>query len=283
MTLIQRYKRLTIWNKLGVIASIVGILGFILAIITLPIFERPKSAESKPTKMQLDTNAIASIVATTIANLKKQKQTTNYLETRFPGFAAIDLICLHQPISGRDNYIFDVGENLKRNRISLFVDTKQNLCFRVIDQEAQAIMVKVKPALETFTFGETFCVMCEFGSTNNFSFLRVIINGNRVAETNQKNSIVVSTPINGMEKRLGTDISGQNGCVFRSQDFVIYSLTLNREVEMFWLEYMNVKITLPQFYVDFNGSNGMAMQQSNSWSEDPRITLKKLHQVSEIK
>ena len=52
---------------------------------------------------------------------------------------------------------------------------------------------------------------------------------------------------------------------------------------MFWLEYMNVKITLPQFYVDFNGSNGMAMQQSNSWSEDPRITLKKLHQVSEIK
>jgi hypothetical protein len=42
MTLFQRFKRLTLWNKLGVIASIVGILAFILTVITLPIFEQSK-------------------------------------------------------------------------------------------------------------------------------------------------------------------------------------------------------------------------------------------------
>jgi hypothetical protein len=43
MTLFQRYKRLTLWNKLGVIGSIVGILAFILTVVTLPIPERSKS------------------------------------------------------------------------------------------------------------------------------------------------------------------------------------------------------------------------------------------------
>ena len=42
MTLLQRFKRLTFWNKLGVVASIVGILAFILAVIPLLIPERPK-------------------------------------------------------------------------------------------------------------------------------------------------------------------------------------------------------------------------------------------------
>src|SRR5258708_12752806 len=42
MTLFQRFKRLTIWNKLGVVASIVGILAFILALILLLMPERPK-------------------------------------------------------------------------------------------------------------------------------------------------------------------------------------------------------------------------------------------------
>src|SRR5258707_9739560 len=42
MTLFQRFKRLTIWNKLGVVASIVGILAFILAVILLLMPERPK-------------------------------------------------------------------------------------------------------------------------------------------------------------------------------------------------------------------------------------------------
>ena len=42
MTLFQRFKRLTLWNKLGVIGSIAGILALPIALITLPIFERQK-------------------------------------------------------------------------------------------------------------------------------------------------------------------------------------------------------------------------------------------------
>jgi hypothetical protein len=50
VTLSERFKRLSIWNKLGVIASIVGILAFILTVITLAIPQRalpPNPAGSK--------------------------------------------------------------------------------------------------------------------------------------------------------------------------------------------------------------------------------------------
>lgn len=54
MTLFQRYKRLTLWNKFGVIASIVGILAFILTVVTLLLPERSKPRPHFTFKLRVD-------------------------------------------------------------------------------------------------------------------------------------------------------------------------------------------------------------------------------------
>jgi hypothetical protein len=262
MTLFQRYKRLTLWNKLGVIASIVGILAFILTVITLPIPER-----SKPMIVQWDTNAlneeIKTVVAQSIANLKGQENPTNYLTSRWPGFAFNNLLCLGQPIAGRDNYIFDLGQDLARNRMSLFIDTNQNLCFRVIDQDSQAISVRVKLDSGMFNFSQTFYSLCEFGTSNNFSFIRIVINGNEMVEKHQAWPIVISVPYHDMVQRLALDIAGGNGGVFRTRDFAVYTNTLIKEDELELLEYMSEQSTHPRNYMLFNGSNGIVWGHLN--------------------
>ncbi len=53
MTLLQRFNRLTVWNKLGVVASVVGIISFVCWLI----FELPNS---KPTAKQITQTAINS-------------------------------------------------------------------------------------------------------------------------------------------------------------------------------------------------------------------------------
>lgn len=64
MTLLQRYKRLTLWNKLGVVASIVGILAFIITVITLPIFERSKPLPHFTISLQIGDSPASTILLT---------------------------------------------------------------------------------------------------------------------------------------------------------------------------------------------------------------------------
>ena len=64
MTLLQRYKRLNIWNKLGVIASIVGILVFILTVILLLIPKRPKLHPRFTVSLQIGDSSTVPVVLT---------------------------------------------------------------------------------------------------------------------------------------------------------------------------------------------------------------------------
>src|ERR1035437_8600328 len=75
---------------------------------------------------------IESAVTQSIATLKGQDNPTSYLATHWPGFVFNNLICLGQPKIGRDNYIFDVGQSLEKNRMSLYIDTENNWFIRKV-------------------------------------------------------------------------------------------------------------------------------------------------------
>ena len=64
MTLVQRFKKLTLWNKLGVVASIVGIVGFPLTIITLPFFERARPRPHFVASIQIGDDPAARVFLT---------------------------------------------------------------------------------------------------------------------------------------------------------------------------------------------------------------------------
>ena len=60
MTLLQRFKRLTLWNKLGVIASIVGIVTFIAWLIP----ERPKPHPHFALSLQIGDSSASTVLLT---------------------------------------------------------------------------------------------------------------------------------------------------------------------------------------------------------------------------
>jgi hypothetical protein len=216
--------------------------------------------DSKPATVQWDTNAlndeIAGVIAKSIANLNKTESATNFSDLRFDGYSANMIIRLVKPVDGRDNYLFDFGQNWEKNRISLYIDTEQNLCFRVIDEDSQPMVIKAKSALETFNFGNLCFLTCEYGTTNNFSFVRLFVNGTQVAEKHQDSPIIFSIPLSEMLFVLGSDLSKENGGVFDLRDYFAYSKTLNSRAEIYLLNYADSRARAKiKNYVSFSGSN----------------------------
>ena len=114
MTLLQRYKRLTFWNKLGVIASIVGILAFVITLITLPIFERSKPRPHFRFSLQVGDSATAVVVLTNDCLFRAgMVNVITNLSNGFLFFNGIANGCVVIPVaSGESNKIFSfIAEN----------------------------------------------------------------------------------------------------------------------------------------------------------------------------
>ena len=210
---------------------------------------------SKPTTITgQDKEEIAEAVKVTLANLGQNKNGTNFFDLRRPGFSILMILKLGNPIRGRDNFIFDCGQNTESNRISIFLDSNTNLCFRVIDRESKPLMVKVRPALDTFQLGSLFYFFCEYGSIQDFSSVRVVINGNEVAEINQTAPIIMSYPVINGIMVLGSDLNHQNGGVFASDIIAVFHETVDNPNAIKLLHYFGTNIDINERKVSFFGS-----------------------------
>ena len=150
------------------------------------------------------------------AMLRQNPQNTNFLDKALPGISVHLILRLGKPIKGRDNFIFDCGEKANRNRFSVFMDPEFNLCCRAIDKDSKVTEVKVGQALDTFDVNNLIYVICEYGSSDTFSFVRILINGRQVAEKHQDFPIAINPSINGASSTLAADLDGRNQGVFLS-------------------------------------------------------------------
>ena len=73
----------------------------------------------------------------------------------------------------RPQYIFDVGDSLYKNRLSIFVDDNNVLKFELIDKFGEKFILSVKPGKGGFLFGERFRLWCEFGSSDHLALLQI--------------------------------------------------------------------------------------------------------------
>lgn len=73
----------------------------------------------------------------------------------------------------RNAYISDLGSDLNRNRISIFLDNKDRLCFRVIDKNSKAYTIRLNYQMYDSFRHYTF----KFARSPRFSYLEVYING----------------------------------------------------------------------------------------------------------
>jgi hypothetical protein len=246
-------KIIILLSALG-ITAIVWFIAYLLIKSCLPMGPRIETVgEMDKTNLYEEVNRA---IKQSLNDLNKQANDALF-EERFPGVSCGMLIRIASVVPGRDNYIFDCGESLKENRFSAYIDGETNLCFRIINQMGAPVEIKVKPGLETFLCDAAFYLRCEYGYTDDFSFIRIVINGSQKAEQKQTPPIPIPKQIKKYHSNIGFDLSKQNGGVFIAGDFNVYSRTLNYADEGAWLAYMNEQIKKERSFISFNGSNGI--------------------------
>ena len=178
--------------------------------------EEPKWVGHTQTELATKEDLIAfkQTLDKSIATIEQNAAETNLLDISLPGVSVLYVLRLGKPIAGRNNFIFDSGEGTDKNRFSVFLDAEENLCCRVLDRDSKQFTVKTSPALDTFDIGNLIFLACEYGSTDRFSFVRIIINGKQVAEMHQDTPIIISKPLTSYGWFLGADLNGTNGGVF---------------------------------------------------------------------
>jgi hypothetical protein len=156
----------------------------------------------------------------------------------YSGISINFMIRFGPSIKGRDNYIFDCGQTLNKNRLSVFLNTDDALVLKVYDQGSMPTEIKVQPSLETFNFDSPQYIVCEFGMTNNFSFLRIVINGKQVAEEDHPWPIQIFNP-GGSRFFVGSDMNARQGGVFMLGEMFVTKQTISHDGLIQLLHYFD--------------------------------------------
>jgi hypothetical protein len=129
-----------------------------------------------------------------------------------PGFSLTALFTFHYQNHKRDKYIFDMGDALDRNRVSLHLDVKGNLIYRIIDGDRVSHIVMISPSLMTFQMETKYLVSCDYGLSPTYSFMRLFINGKEVGRMEKRDLLKLAFKGPGTTKPLimMADMNGQN-------------------------------------------------------------------------
>jgi hypothetical protein len=223
-------KRRVFW---AIIAFCCLVLFFIVSAHVL----KETSVKDKPATSDELKNGIAEIKATISKSVSNLSVFGDTNEPQYIGYSFNLLFKINEFTEGKNTYIFDfTKDGEEKNRLSAYIDTDKNICFRVFDEDSRSDLIKVPSALGTFGLNQFIYLCCEFGMTNDFSFIRVFINGIEMDEHHQNPPMNI---ILGMNGRFGADFKNGNKANIIPRDMIIYRMTIKPLVKIFWLQMMN--------------------------------------------
>lgn len=146
-------------------------------------------------------------------------------ETEYMGASIALVLALHPQEQLRRKYIFDIAESENQNRISLFLDANNNLVFELVDRIGETYNMRMPPS--SYKFDEFIMLYCEYGITEEFSFLRVFKN-NKILEQSKFN-FRIELP-REVEKRytLMADLNGKNNTAMTVSFYSVLKGTLGK-------------------------------------------------------
>jgi hypothetical protein len=236
------------WTFIVVVGVIVGLYSDIFHLFS-PNKQLEKSTEKILEEIKLSeenlSNEIQGIIGqSSFSSFEDQE--------KFEGFSIWMLTKLTEESKSGRKFIVDVGD-VGKNRLSVYLDDKNDLCFRVIDDFSEVYTVKLPkkkyPYLDRFSLF-TF----EFGKSDRYSFVKIILNGQYQAKSVYDYKIEFSL---SQEQRksltLGADLTGSNHGNFFLAELVAYSTTLNQEEKKGLVNYFTTKYVPKVKY--YNGPN----------------------------
>lgn len=150
------------------------------------------------------------------------------------------VITLHKVNVQRRQYIFDAGDSLSKNRWSIYLDERDIFHFEIIDWDGISHSVSVRLGRRSFEFSETCYLCCEFGNSDNFSIMQILVNNRIVAKRELAYPLNITTGLNFRIKTIAADIEERNFGTFDMAELAIYSNTLT-----FWQ-----RAGLAEYFID---------------------------------
>lgn len=80
-----------------------------------------------------------------------------------PGLSVYANVALGRMAGGEENYIFDIGSDPARNRLTVFLDAHAEFCVRMFDSCGKVHQLRAGPAGGAFHYGEPLWLVCEVG------------------------------------------------------------------------------------------------------------------------
>lgn len=105
---------------------------------------------------------IGRIILTGLSDLKDRVLMTERFEDG-PGLSIYSAIALARMPGGRENYVFDIGVEESRNRVTVFLDAHGELCLRIFFASGRMETLRAGSFGGTYRFGEPIYLACEIG------------------------------------------------------------------------------------------------------------------------
>ncbi|KGO88398.1 hypothetical protein Q765_00330 [Flavobacterium rivuli WB 3.3-2 = DSM 21788] len=122
-------------------------------------------------------------------------------------------------------FLLDLG-NDNKNSLSLYLDARNNLVYRLIDNYGETYSLNIKPGLQTFRSNQVNNVLIEYGHSASYSIMRIFINNVEAARQEFKFDL----QFNGTsELILGTAKTGEVSGSYRVHSLVVLEGVFNNE------------------------------------------------------
>ncbi len=137
------------------------------------------------------------------------------------------IITLHDVTVKKRQYIFDAGNSLYHSRWSLYLNEKKHLCFEILDRDgvSHSIFVPVGKGRK-INWEEKSYICCEFGSSDSFSIMQLLVDNSLVAKNEFLFPISIPIGLDFNRKTIGSDINGQNHGTLTMAGLSIYNIVL---------------------------------------------------------
>lgn len=101
----------------------------------------------------------------------------------YPGFSIIMGLVIKENLSTQRGFIYDSGNSRYEDRVSIYLNQKNELIFRVIDLLGEQYTVPIQQNKGGFELDRPLLLSFEYGEDAENSFIRVIANAKEVGRT----------------------------------------------------------------------------------------------------
>jgi hypothetical protein len=130
------------------------------------------------------------------------------------GFAAV--VRFDPEVPGRRIRFVEVVDPGGPSRMAVYLDERHGLAFEVMDRDGVPYAVTTRPSQDTFSPGEFFALVCEFGSNESFTLMQLRINDRMAAELRLPHHVALAATLDleGAYAVMGTAGEANGGKLF---------------------------------------------------------------------